>query len=79
MIFHTPPVVGLHEDPGRIKWYINGEEEESARDLHTWNKTMINGIYQIEMKVRFANDEVVSITSPLKIFAGSIKIKNYRH
>jgi hypothetical protein len=36
---------------GYLKWYVNGTEETSARDVLQWNKTLAPGTYLIEMKV----------------------------
>jgi hypothetical protein len=69
----------LHEDPGRIKWLINGVEYETVRDLLQWNKPFETGIYLLEMQVRFKNGEIISITSTLEMQVFWIKIKNIKY
>ncbi|MCL2290472.1 MAG: IgGFc-binding protein [Bacteroidetes bacterium] len=70
---------GVHSDHGSLKWYINGVEEEAARDKPEWSKIFSNGEYEIKMWVRFENDETESIINTLKILKPWIKIRNYRY
>ena len=46
---------------GHLKWYIDDDEEESARDRLTWSKNYAPGTHQIKMIVRM-NDEVTTRT-----------------
>ncbi|MCL2290972.1 MAG: VCBS repeat-containing protein [Bacteroidetes bacterium] len=68
----------LHEEPGRLMWYIEGTEEFSARDQTEWGRNFPNGNYQVKMWVRFKNGETETIISTLKVHAGWIKIRNIR-
>ncbi|MCL2290168.1 MAG: IgGFc-binding protein [Bacteroidetes bacterium] len=73
-------IEGLHTDAGSLQWYINETEELAARDQKTWSKTFINGKYDIEMRVRFANNETESLPGAFTIYAGGfIKMRNIRH
>ena len=52
-----------------LKWFIDGVEETAARDQETWNKSFSVGEYEIEMRVYFENDEMLSKTGILKIIS----------
>jgi hypothetical protein len=61
-------VEGLHPThPERLTWRINGTEYLPAKNLEQWSKPFSVGEYEIEMKVRFENDEITSKTGTLKI------------
>jgi len=70
---------GLHTASGSLKWFINGLEEEDARDQLTWNKTFTKGVYEIEMLVRFENDVITSYKCTITIEGLWIKIKNVKY
>ena len=54
-------------DADTIKWYINGEEELSARDEILWEKPFSVGNYEIKMWVHFENNDTISKTGTLTI------------
>jgi len=70
---------GLNTSEGSLKWYINGKEEEDARDQLSWKKSLAKGVYEIEMWVRFENYETASYTCSLTIEGLWIKIKNVKY
>ena len=72
-------VEGLHTEQGSLQWYINGEEVETVRDLLTWNKVFDTGLYAIEMRVRFENNQTATIQGALRMYIPWIKIKNVKH
>jgi hypothetical protein len=69
----------LNPNPGSLKWYIDGVEEETARDQLQWSKSLPTGIYEIEMWVRLQNNETASIISTLKVEVFWVKIKNIKY
>jgi hypothetical protein len=70
-------VEGLHSAAGSLKWFINGAEEPGTQDRLTWNKTLANGNYTVEMWVRYANDTTETLTSTFTVYVGGfIKMKN---
>ncbi|MCL2040849.1 MAG: IgGFc-binding protein [Bacteroidales bacterium] len=69
----------LHPDAGSLKWFIDGTEETAAQDQLKWSKEFETGVYQIEMWVRFENNETATITSTLKVEVFWIKMKNVTH
>jgi len=72
-------IEGLSPDAGSLKWFIDGTQETAADNQLTWSKEFATGVYQIEMWVRFANNETATITSTLKVEVFWIKIKNVTH
>ena len=79
MVYFQADVEGLHPDPGRIRWYIDGIEETAALDKPTWNKSFETGEYDIEMVVRYANGETATIFGRLKVRIFWTKIRNLRN
>jgi len=70
----------LHPDEGSIKWFIDGTEEESARDLLEWSRNFdTTKDYVIEMLVRFENDVTITRTSILKMKIFWVKMRNIKH
>jgi len=57
----------LHPDQGRIKWYVNGKEEESKRDSLKWSKHFSPDEYEIRMWARFINNDTISKTGTLVV------------
>ncbi|MDR0206507.1 MAG: hypothetical protein LBI45_04540, partial [Bacteroidales bacterium] len=54
-------IEGLHPThPERLTWWINGTEYLPAKNLEQWSKPFSVGEYEIEMKVRYENDETTS-------------------
>ena len=78
-VYFSAVIEGLHTDEGSLKWFIDNEEYLPARDQMQWNKPFETGMYAIEMRVRFENDETVSIPSTLKMDIFWVKIKNVRY
>jgi len=72
-------IVGLSTIEGSLRWFINGQEEDDARDQLMWEKSLAKGVYDIEMRVRFENNDIVSYTSTLTVKGLWIKIKNVRY
>jgi len=73
-------IEGLHPTAtDRIKWYINGIEETSAKNQTQWNKPFENGTYEIKLVVRYDNDTYATLTGTLKIQTLWIKIRNVRY
>jgi len=61
-------IEGLHPThPERLTWWINGTEYLPAKNLEQWSKPFSVGEYEIEMKVRYVNDETASKTGTLII------------
>jgi len=61
-------IEGLHPThPERLTWWINGTEYLPAKNLEQWSKTFSVGEYEIEMKVRYVNDETTTKTGTLII------------
>jgi hypothetical protein len=61
-------IEGLHPThPERLTWWINGVEYLPAKNLEQWSKPFSVGEYEIEMKVRYENDEIASKTGTLVI------------
>jgi len=61
-------IEGLHPThPERLTWWINGTEYLPAKNLEQWSKPFSVGEYEIEMKVRYVNDETTSKTGTLII------------
>jgi len=79
VVYFQADVEGLHPDPGRIKWFIDGVEETAALDRLTWNKSFETGEYDIEMVVRYANGETATIFGRLKVRIFWTKIRNLRN
>jgi len=76
-VFFRAEIEGeLHPDEGRIKWFIDGTEEESARDLLEWKRPFDTGEYEIEMQVRFENDATITLSSTLKMKIFWVKMRN---
>jgi len=65
--FQAEIMGALHPDPGRLKWYIDGLEEEEARDQLEWSKIFSAGEHEITMLARLENGDEVSKTGILKI------------
>jgi hypothetical protein len=57
----------LHPAVGKIKWFINGTEEEDARDEILWSKHFNPGKYEIKMTATFDTDETISKFDTLRI------------
>ena len=55
----------LHPNSGRLKWYINGEEEQTKRDSLKWSKPFSQNNYEIRMWARFVNNDTISKTGTL--------------
>jgi hypothetical protein len=61
-------IEGLHPTHHeRLTWWINGTEYLPAKNLEQWSKPFTVGEYEIEMKVRYENDETTSKTGTLII------------
>ena len=59
---------GLHPThPERLTWWIDGVEYLPAKNLEQWSKTFSVGEYEIEMRVRYENDEIAVKTGTLII------------
>ena len=56
---------------GRLQWYFNGMEDDSARDVLQWNKTLAPGVWLIEMKVTDVENVPHTVST-------TITIKNYQ-
>ncbi|MCL2435866.1 MAG: hypothetical protein FWD09_07000 [Lentimicrobiaceae bacterium] len=71
----------LHPEPGRIKWFINDPEQLSPLhvDETSWAQDFETGNYDIEMWVRYANDETDSKQGILKMEIFWIKLRNVRY
>jgi len=65
--FRTEIEGNLHLNPGRIKWYINGAEEETKCDSLQWSKPFSVGEYEIRMWARFENNDTISKIGTLEI------------
>jgi hypothetical protein len=63
----TINVSGMEVDS--MKWYIDNVEQMSAQNMLTWDTTFSAGIYDIEMRVYFDNEDTLSLTSTLNIGA----------
>ena len=79
MVYFHVDVEGLHSDPERLKWFIDGVEEPAATDQPTWNKSFETGEYDIEMVVRYANGDTATIFGRLKVRIFWTKIRNITH
>jgi hypothetical protein len=77
-VFFRAEVEGLHEAPERLKWYVNDVEIMLARDQLEWDAIFPNGVYTIELLVRFENDETTSIISTLNVFKTWVKLRNVK-
>jgi hypothetical protein len=58
---------GLSVEPGSLKWYVDGIEETAAQDKWEWTKNFPIGEYEIEMWVRFFDDDTMTLESTLNI------------
>jgi len=65
--FSAEIVGNLHPNQGRLKWYINGEEEQTKRDSLKWSKPFSIGDYEIRMWARFENNDTISKTGTLVV------------
>jgi len=72
-------IEGLSQEPGSLKWYVDGVKEDAADDQLTWSKTFETGTYQIKMWVRYNNGETAEIISTLKVDIFWLKMQNIRH
>jgi hypothetical protein len=77
-IYFRAEVEGLEANQGSLKWYIDGVEEEAARDQTIWNKPFQTGSYVIKMVARFENGKTKTLEATLKVQALWIKIRNVR-
>jgi hypothetical protein len=61
-------IEGLHPThPERLTWWIDGVEYLPAKNLDNWSNHFSVGEYEIEMKVRYENDDTISKTGTLII------------
>jgi hypothetical protein len=61
-------IEGLHSNhPERLTWWIDSTEYLPAKNFDEWWKPFSVGEYEIEMKVRYENDETTSKTGTLII------------
>jgi len=73
-------IVGLDtSQEGSLKWFIEGEEVEEWRDHLSWSKSFSKGVYEIEMWVRFENQETASYKGTINIKDLSLKLKNVKY
>jgi len=73
-------IVGLNtNEAGSLKWFIEGNEELDARDQKKWSKSFPKGSYEIEMLVRFENDEVIPYKCIITIDGTWLRIRNVRY
>ncbi|MCL2290641.1 MAG: IgGFc-binding protein [Bacteroidetes bacterium] len=82
LITFRAEIEGLHPThPERIKWYIDGKEEEAERNKLEWSKSFSGGTYEIRMWVRYANDDTTSKTGTLIIcnFESEFYVNNIHH
>jgi hypothetical protein len=71
--------VGMgYTNPKSIKWFINNIEYVAAQNQLQWSKPFETGEYEIKMYIHFANDEVLSKLSILKVRVFWTSIKNIR-
>jgi hypothetical protein len=75
--FHAE-IEGLHEDEGSLIWYINGDPQPAGQDQTTWERTLLNRKYILELDILFANDETVTLTGEFTIYNSGLKIRNVR-
>jgi hypothetical protein len=78
-VYFQAEIEGLHEDAGSLKWFIDGVEYELAQDQMQWNKPFGSGEYEIEMQVRYENEETETVSGTLKMDVLWIKIRNVRN
>jgi len=57
VIKFSTDVNGLIQNPGRLKWFVNGEEEISARDMLIWEKNFPLGKHEIKMVAQFVGGD----------------------
>jgi len=62
-------IIDLKQEPGSLKWYIDGVEETEAQDKLIWDKYLPIGEYKVEMWVRYADDDTVTLETTLYIGA----------
>jgi len=72
-------IEGINSNSGSLKWYIDGEEEVSARDSLEWSKSLTTGEYEIKMEVLFESGEPATLVETLKVEVFWIKMKNVRY
>jgi len=60
-------IEGIKQEEGSLKWYIDTEEEISARDQTKWSKTFAAGTYTIEMVVIFEDESTETYEGILTI------------
>jgi hypothetical protein len=68
-IIFRAEVNGLNPNPGHLKWFIDGIEEISARDLLIWDKNFPTGEYEITMKVKYIDGDSATLETILNIGA----------
>jgi len=64
-------VEGIHSNPGSIKWYINGDEHEDARDSLEWSQNFPTGSYEIKMTVLFEDNSTETYEATLTVGCGA--------
>ena len=77
-VYFSAEIVGFHEGKDSLKWYINGEEEVSARNQLEWNKELPNGEYVIKMEVIFENGVTITKIGTFKRKDLWIKMRNIK-
>jgi hypothetical protein len=67
-VYFLAEIEGLHPThPNRLTWWIDGVEYLPAKNLLEWDKPFSVGEYEIEMRVRYENDETATKTGTLII------------
>jgi len=72
-------IEGISSNPGSLKWYIDGEEDVSARDSLEWSKSLTTGEYEIKMEVFYENNETAEREAILKVEVFWVKMRNVRY
>jgi hypothetical protein len=62
-------VVGMSEEPGSLKWYIDDIEQTEIQDSLTWSKYFPAKEYNVKMMVRFSEENSVTLESTLHVVA----------
>jgi len=69
-------IEGIHPNPGSLKWYIDGVEEDAKRDSLKWSKNFATGSYEIKMTVLFEDESTETYEDTLKIGCAAVFYAN---
>jgi hypothetical protein len=58
---------GMSSEPGSLKWYIDGIERVNVRDSLEWSDYFAVGDYEVQMMVRFSEEDSVVLEAPLHV------------